>query len=526
MTERTIISKYLYARIDIILLILILLSALFLHIGWGIKLELPDYPQIDEPAFVVPAVRMAAEASLNPKSFKHPGSTIIYPLMVMYRLRNFLAHNDALFKKMPGIAADFELNSSGYYLLGRSLSIFYSMMSILLVYLLGVRAFNRQVGLLGAWFTSICWLSIRWALLVRTDSATTCFGLIALYLCVRFYQRPQWSALLLGGASIGLAIATKYSMIPMVAVLLLANIFLFLKGRWNKTQLAGAIILSLAAVVLAFTITTPYFLVEFKVAISNIEEEMRPFHLGADGLSPLGNLSWYLGKALPIKLGWPRLLLAAAGAVYILIERNYTRLLVLVYPLIFIAGISYSALHWSRWLIPILPILSLLSARAIIGAGSWIKSELPFGKPLAMLFLAVSVSAISYVPLRETVYNNIRQSRPSTKILAQKWLEKNIPEGALIAREAYTPHSENIPGREVFNYRLSYKPLEWYRSQGVQYIITSSQTFNRYFAEPERYSKETSFYHQLFDEGELLAEFSRSEFHNTGHIIRIYRLGL
>ncbi len=518
------LAGFLRGWIHLILLLIILLTATFLHVGWGIKKELPYYPNIDEPAFVEPAVKMAAEASLNPKSFQHPGSTVIYPLMAIFRLRHFMFYHGPIFGRMPGIALAFELDSSSFYLLGRGLSIFYAVVAILFVYLVGDRAFGWKVGLLGAWLSSICWLSVCQAQLVRTDGAITFFGLVALYLCLRFYQRSGWRSLVMAGVSIGLAIATKYSMISLVGVWVLANLFLLLEGKRSKTQLAGGIIIGLVVAVLAFNLATPFFGIELKTALANIQNEMRSFHLGADGLSPLGNLFWYLGTAIPDKIGWPRSLLAAASAGYILVERNHARLLILAYPVVFIAGISYSSLHWSRWLIPIFPIISLLAARVIVDGVDWITDKISSGKLLNGVFLAASIFAVSYTPAMEIAHNSIRQARPSTRILARKWLEESLPEGAIIAREAYTPHLQGIPCKEVFEYRLSYKSLEWYRSVGVRYFLTSSMDYSRYFAEPERYSQQIFFYRQLFDEGNLLVEFSPSKLNAPGSIVSIYEL--
>ncbi len=511
-------------RIGIVILAVILFTALFLHTGWGIKKELPYYPQIDEPAFVLPAVRMAAGASLNPGFFKHPGSTVIYPLMAMYRLRHFLIDRGAIFGRMPGIDIDFELNSASYYLLGRWLSVFYAVLAIFIVYLLGEKVFGWRSGLLGAWFSAICWLSINHAQLARTDGASVLFSLLSLYLCVRFYQQPGRKYLMMAGAATGLAVATKYSLAPLFGILLLANLFLLRGKRRSRFQVAAGIVCGSAAALLAFSLATPFFLIELKAALADLQEEMRPFHLGADGLSPIGNLIWYAGTAIPKELGWPRLLLAAASAVCILIERNHSRLLLLSYPVIFIAGISWSSLHWARWLIPVLPVISLLAARALIMAGDWIGSGLARGRLLQGIFLAAAILAVSWAPVREIAHKSARQSRPSTKILARKWLEENLPDGVVIAREAYTPDLRGLDCREVYQYRLSYKPLEWYRSVGVQYVLTSSQNYNRYFAEPQRYLQQVSFYRRLFDEGELLVELSPSALRAPGHVFRVYAL--
>ena len=53
---------------------------------WTIQRDLPFTPEIDEPIFVLPAIRMASSGNLNPGWFGNPGSTVIYPLALRYHL--------------------------------------------------------------------------------------------------------------------------------------------------------------------------------------------------------------------------------------------------------------------------------------------------------------------------------------------------------------------------------------------------------------------------------------------------------
>ena len=510
-------------RGNLIPLVLVLLAALFFHTWWGIRKELPYLTHPDEPASVKTAVRMAAEASLNPREFGYPGSTVVYPLAAVFRLRHLLMDHGPLWGPAPGIAAAFERNGGAFYLLGRSVSVLYAVLGVLAVYLVGNRAFGRKAGLLGAWLSILCPLAVSKAQLVRIDSASAFFGLVGLYVCLRLYQRPGWRSQVIAGACIGLAIATKYSLIPLLGVFALANLFLLMEGKRKPVRLAEEIAGGLAAVVLAFVLATPFFLIELNTAIGNIRFEMRSTHLGQDGLSLLGNLRWYLSTVIPRSLKWPRVLLAVVACVYALVDCKPARLLVLAYPMVLLAGISSSSLHWPRWIIPILPVISLLAAWIMVDAVGWVTARISAGKLLNGVGLAATIFAVSYAPARDVVRMNIQQSRPSTRILAREWVAANLPEGAVIAQEWYTAPLQGLPFKVVGVYHLPHKSFEYYRSAGVRYFLATSLNYGRYFAEPQRYAAEVAFYRRLFDEGSLLREFSPSST-VPGQTVRIYEL--
>src|SRR3989338_11149539 len=82
--------------------------AIFLILGlWTIQGELPFNAKPDEEIFVNNSAIMAATGDYNPHWFGNPGSTVIYPLASIYKLKNSAAN--------PLVPADF-------YLFGRLLS--------------------------------------------------------------------------------------------------------------------------------------------------------------------------------------------------------------------------------------------------------------------------------------------------------------------------------------------------------------------------------------------------------------------
>jgi Dolichyl-phosphate-mannose-protein mannosyltransferase len=512
------------------LLIALLGIAFGLHI-WGIQQDLPFTPEVDEPVFVSAAVGIAASGDLNPHWFGHPGSTVIYPLAAVYRVWEAVTYHKNLAQPDPGLRTRYKADPSEYYLLGRLLAIGYSIASLVFVYLAGAQAFGERAGLVGAWLALLSPLALSYAQTVRTDSAAVFFGMLALWLCLRLYDRPTLRNQVLAGASIGLAIASRYFMVALVPILFAID-GLVVWHQLGKSpaerqdglkRLGPAMMVGLLSVVAAFALTTPYFFLDFKEAVKSLAAEADPNHLGADGFSPLGNLWWYLSQALPNGFYWPQTLLAAAGGGLVIWQRRLKPALLVGFILIFLVGICISALHEARWIIQLMPVMSLLAAYALEVLLSWLSRHVSL-PPFRQVQIALLVVALlSIWPIYRLLLLDIRQASPSTKIFARDWILENIPAGSHIAEEAYTAPLDgtNFVISSTFSLATNHT-LADFSGQGYQYLVASDQVYARYLAEPDRYTAETAFYHQLFQE-KLLQSFKPSATRG-GPTVRIYEL--
>lgn len=300
-----------------LILVGIIGAALGFHLS-GIQRDLPLTPEIDEPLFVTRAVNMAAKGDLNPGWFGNPGSTVLYPLAGIYHLWNAVAHDGTLFRPDAALQTTFQSNRSEFYVLGRLLTIFYAVMSVSLVYLVGRRAFGERVALMGAGLSMLCPVAVLHAQMVRTDSASVFFGLLGLWLCLRLYDRPTAGNQILAGLAIGVAISSRYFMAALIPVLAAVDGMILWRQITHRQKLwaswlgMGAGLLAMAG---GFALTTPYFFLDFDTAWGNVTREARSVHVGADGLSPRENLVWYLTSAIPRSITLPQTALAALGAV-------------------------------------------------------------------------------------------------------------------------------------------------------------------------------------------------------------------
>jgi len=134
----------------------------------------------------------------------------------------------------PNLKTVFEANPSEFYLLGRLLAIVYAMMSVPLVYKLGEKVSGKRVGLIAAWLSVLSPLALTHARMVRTDSAAMFFGLLGLWLCIKLYEKSGISKQFAAGLVVGLAIATRYFMVVLTAVLLAVDGLLLWRQHFSN----------------------------------------------------------------------------------------------------------------------------------------------------------------------------------------------------------------------------------------------------------------------------------------------------
>ena len=167
-------------------------------------------------------------------------------------------------------------------MVGRILSASFDLMTVFFVYLIGLRLFNRVVGLLGAAFSAVAVMQIQQAHFYTSDSFATTLSTMALFFAVSLvvleekpvlqpsaYMRLGWlrsntvKFSLLFGVSVGLAMACKVNTAPTALLLPAVWMIRILRKPLHEraATLPHALLsLSLAGVmaVLFFRIFQPY----------------------------------------------------------------------------------------------------------------------------------------------------------------------------------------------------------------------------------------------------------------------------
>jgi hypothetical protein len=114
---------------------------------------------------------------------------------------------------------------------------------------------------------------------------------------------------------------------------------------------------------------------------------------------------------------------------------------------------------------------------------------------------------------------------PNTRWLAEKWIKKHIPPGARIIKEAYTARiSGTIYKVEDLEVGGFAKKDVIYDLEEFDYIILSSDSHVRFFADPERYPDEIRIYRNIMSTHPLRKIFIPDNKTVSGPVIRIHEV--
>jgi hypothetical protein len=307
-------------------------------------------------------------------------------------------------------------------------------------YRLAGTAFGHREGLLAAFLLVASRLLMERTALALPDVLTSVFATIAMVYTVRFQKvaetdrraaRLRW--LVIAGGLAGLAAASKYNGLLVLAGPLLAVAMLAWSERtrlvsWWRALGRGAAVG--AAAVGAFLIAAPAVWLAPSAYWRGFRFEAR--HVREGQLSvDLGELpfGW-----IPIRLWQNEGLLGLvflAGLIVALVGWRRRINLVIAAPVvvaILVVGTwRYTSLHYLLWA---WPLLAALAARAVIGA----TERWPRGRALQ-----VAVAALLIVPnVARSVRTTWDAARvPSNALLAERWVEANLPAGERVADDWY-----------------------------------------------------------------------------------------
>jgi hypothetical protein len=183
------------------------------------------------------------------------------------------------------------------------------------------------------------------------------------------------------------------------------------------------------------------------------------------------------------------LLLALVGLALAWRERRPATLLLIAFPAIYLAFLVPKQLFFPRLTIPLLPELCLLAAFAITKVIGYLPSS------RQRLGSAALLGVVLVQPLTNDLLHNLLLLQPDTRIVANEWVQANLPPESRLrvedyslrdlstASRTYTPNTANLK-IERFNGSPEADSARAFADRNVQYVVTSSFAFDRYYLDP------------------------------------------
>ncbi|GBD25328.1 hypothetical protein HRbin30_00646 [bacterium HR30] len=480
--------------------LLALLAAVlrFRGLSWGE----PYVYHPDEHNIVYSALGMVRERSLDPDFFHYP-SLLLYLQAVVSALLQLWIHADL--RTDPAVHGlgpwDVAPEQFPFVLAGRALVATTGVASVAAVTVLWWRWFGWVAALVAGALLAVSPLHVESSHYLTTDVLAMLWVLLAVFWSV--HAGENISALALASFFAGLAASTKY---PAGVVWFLVLAAVAAKERPFRAALLSAVIFAAA-----FALTSPFVVLRPQRVWEDLSVVRHNYASGA--WSPW-NFWFYLSYLWHVGLGPVGCGLALLGWVWLWFARDmgnrWWRAAVAVLPWVYVAYVSSWSVRYERNLMPMLPL-------ALLFGGLALSKLLQQATSLrARAAVAALLVAVTWTPLRSSQALVRSLSSPDTRSLALQWIESNIPAGAHIAREEYTPQVSGKRYRVTYVQVLGTRPYAWYLGSEVDYLVASSLIYERYRDHPTL----GEFYRFAFERLPLVAEF-RPEANTTGPTVRI-----
>jgi len=363
---------------------------------------------------------------------------------------------------------------------------------------------------------------------IRPDIPMAFFVTLSFLFMYLVYEKGKTRDYVLAAIFTGLSAGTKYTGILLIVTLFLAHLFYTLDSKKGVARIFfdKRLFLVVGLVVLTFFLATPYGLVQFA--------KLRRTVIGwsSGGLSeitasqPAEVSSWvyYVTHSLNHSLSYPLVIFSLAAIVYGIFTHRKKDILLISFPLLYYFIIGSFTRHGDRYILPIVPFLTIIAAMFLMR----IVSRIPFSgnKPGAKrnVILAIAAFILILLPGIKVIRYVQLMSEKGTRIEAKEWINENIPRGKRIAYEFYFPHFSGYKMENI--YTIGVHPFEWYKDR-FDYIIVNSARYDRYFKTSlGQYQGIRRNYEDIEANSELVKQFDPPTFspNNPNPIIKIYRI--
>ncbi len=205
----------------------ILLYALILQ-GTGIWIM---FPHPDEMMPVRCAFRMLSDG-WNPGWFGWPGQSLIAMLAILYGILFLAGNRMGIFADWAAFVSYYQNQPQLFYFLGRCITILFSAGAVALTYRIARRFLETRYALAASFFLASSWLFGMESKFVRPDILSIFFVLLCVHFALNLLEGRSSSYYVGAGIALGLAVATKWVMAPVLLAILVAH----LRREWQVQQ--------------------------------------------------------------------------------------------------------------------------------------------------------------------------------------------------------------------------------------------------------------------------------------------------
>lgn len=376
---------------------------------WGITFGLPGTDHGDESEVVNHAVRFGS-GDLNPHRFQY-GSLFQYILFVFYGIYFLLGYLLGQYSSLHHFALSFIQDPTVFYLIARVLSAVFGTATLLVIYLMGKRVKDKNVGIVASLFLAFNYQHVIHSHYCTVDITMTFFFTLAVYQCILLFERDDLWRYIVAGLSIGLAMATKLNGVFASIAFLLSYFLKGWAGCLQEKLFCKNVWLGVVAIFVGHFVASPYFYFDLDVSLPEIAQ-LRSFHTSSDF-----NLLIYLKEFIKNYWGIPLGALCTVGFFRSLVTTNRKLLVISLTTLIILCFASLHKYVEAKYILYTFPLFALM--------GSYVCLEC-FGK-LKKRYFSLILMLLLIHPAYLIVNWDYQHAQKSLTLEAKEWIEEHIP---------------------------------------------------------------------------------------------------
>ena len=402
-----------------ILFLLIALASFYLR--WPIAgHDVEHYIGPDEGEVIENVLEMLKTGDLD---HRHPG----YPGLHFYlQMVPASVHRIAASVRGEGdsIAA---LPRSGFYLMGRRVTLVAGWLAATVVFFVGRRWFTAWGGVVSGALVVFSPLVFQESRFVNPDLMLMFFVSISLGLSLSLIEDRSWRAFLLSGASLGLTTAIKYTGALVVVPFLLA----WLAGPDYRSQV-GKWFGGLLMAAVSFVVVSPYTVLNLPAFFRGLT-----MHIGYYSAADVNTTLELSRLLLTSGLGPVAGTAAVITALWAVFSVDRRVLVVFSFPLAYLFLFAVFNRAFPRHALPLLPSMALLAGYGVVRGADWLTAR----KPMLSVGLVrvLTMFLVLNTPVLGSYALALAVSRPSPAARAADWVQREIPKGSRILEDQYTP---------------------------------------------------------------------------------------
>lgn len=336
------------------------------------------------------------------------------------------------------------------------------------------------------------------------DVPSAAFAAWCLYFVARIQEDETPRLYAATGVMAGLAAATKYP----AGVVAIAIVAVWLVHRARKRDLRWGLVLAGAAALAVFLALNPSFFVYPEATLygkRGLFFGVRQYAGGGwIGVMPSSKVEYY-GQQLGINFGLPILALALLGLLGLGSRDRWRWVGLTVFPLMYLALISSMSMVVVRNLFPALPGFAMLLGA---GLGGWWLLLRGRASGVRTALASALLLMAWWSPARTTLEQTAALRLPSTREAMTRWIQQNVPRGAGILKESYTPNFSPEWYR-VREQRFAIKfPAARFEDPSFDYLLLAGQAHGRFFRPEHQTYSQADWYRGVFERFPLVHEES------------------